>query len=114
VFSIVPSFLVATGALLTPLWLVCWSCWSGVIVLCRVSLLTLFGHWKVLEPEWDLPSSLPLCPVFEKGIGIVDMNVVGLGESTTSWQILGEDEVIPGFLQPSPWDPSLVATSCNL
>jgi hypothetical protein len=55
--------------------------------------------------------------MFEEGHSgsvTVDMNVVGLGESTTSWQILGEDEVILGFLQPSPWDPSLVATSCDL
>jgi hypothetical protein len=74
----------------------------------------LLGHQNILEPERDLPGSLPLCPVSEKGVGIVDTNVVVLGEGKIIWQVLGEDELILGFLQLSPWDPSLVPTCCNL
>jgi hypothetical protein len=45
--------------------------------------------------------------VSEKGVSIVDTNVVVLGEGKSFgiWQVLGEDEVILGFLQLSPWDP---------
>jgi hypothetical protein len=74
----------------------------------------LLGHQNILELERDLPSSLPLHPVSEKGVSIIDTNVVVLGEGKIIWQVLGEDELIPGFLQLSPWDPSLVPTCCDL
>jgi hypothetical protein len=36
----------------------------------------------LLEPEWDLPSSLPPCPVLEEGINILKANVVELNDVT--------------------------------
>jgi hypothetical protein len=43
------------------------------------------------EPEWDLPRSLPLHPVLEEGINILEANVVVLSESDALWQVLGID-----------------------
>ena len=50
-----------------------------------------------LEPEWDLPSSLPLGPVFEEGVNIFKMNVIILIKSDTPQQVLGKDEVALGL-----------------
>jgi hypothetical protein len=65
------------------------------------------------EPEWDRAGSLPLRPVLEDGVDIVNANVMELGDSNTVRQVLGKDKVARGLLQFSPWDSSLAAR-CDL
>lgn len=116
VFSVICSFLVlvTAGALMISFQLVRWPCWGGSIVIYRGSFPTPFGHWILLEPERDFPGSLPLRPMFEEGVSILNTDVVILSESVTARQVLGEYEVVLGFSQLSPWDPSFAATGRNL
>lgn len=72
------------------------------------------GLLNFLEPEWDLPGSLPLRPMFEEGIGVIEANVMVLRKSNTIRQVLGKDEVPLGFFHRGPWYSSLAATQRNL
>lgn len=58
-------FLVTLSALQTS-WLVLLSYWGGT------------GLCNFPEPEWDLPSSLPLRPVFEKSVSVLESNMMEL------------------------------------
>jgi hypothetical protein len=48
------------------------------------------GLVRFHEPQRDLAGRLPLRPVFEQGVGIIDANVVELSESNTVRQVLGK------------------------
>ena len=63
--------------------------------------------------EGNLASSLPLRPVVEDGINILDMHVVELSESDVLWQVLRKDVVCLAVLHLRPWDSPLAASSCN-
>lgn len=67
----------------------------------------LFSLVHLFEAKWYLAGSLPLRPMFEQGVGIVESNVMVLCESDILRQVLGKDEVTPGLLQSGPWDSSL-------
>jgi hypothetical protein len=52
----------------------------------QTSWLVLLSYWggtslcNFLEPECDLPSSLPLRPVFQETVSILESNVMELGD----------------------------------
>jgi hypothetical protein len=111
----VPLFLVFTGIFWFRFRLVSQPYPTGGIVSCRGVLTMPIS--LLLEPERDLPGSLPLHPVLEEGFSILEANVVELGESDALQQVLGVNVVSSTLLQSRPQDSPPAATChnpCNL